>query len=151
MQEGLPAVKTHGDAPVYKVGEGPWRIKDACPLHPDMPLIENRCIKCQQSWGFVSKTIRRVVYYIGKRKMLDSSNRAQVRELFNMASHAVSSENQRETDPAKLNSELCDTYPEAFHDYNDAKNRDALPGLKVDIGADEGNGGGNPFGSPKKF
>jgi len=147
IQEGFTIdLAMYANKRIYKVGEGPWRIKDACPLHPDIPLIDGRCHKCQQTWSKLSKTLRRVVYFIGKRKLVDVSSRPQVIELFKMASTS----DANTPDAVLANETLCNTYPEALHDYNDAKKRDELPGLTVDIGADE-NGGGNPFGKSRKF
>jgi len=141
LEQGLPITEfvdfdgMSGRA--YAVGFGPFRIKEACPLHTDMPLVEGRCVKCQKTWGSIELEKRRYAYFAAQLGLVKADDRQQVTNLFNMLKGNMG--------------DFKDTYPEAINAYFDSEKKDELPGLKVDIGADGVNGSNSPFGKNKKY
>jgi len=128
---------------VYAVGFGPFRLKDACPLHPDTPLIDGRCYKCQVEWGGLSKEVRQAVHYVQLGGFIDANNRAQVHELFAKL-NAVQTSIERIAYIGVI-------YPEAKRAYHDAKARGTVVPLTLDLGVNGSAKKNDPFGKNRQF
>jgi len=145
VEEGLTPNEyidtSNGVLQVYKVGFGPHRIKDCCPMHPEQPLIEGRCIKCQQQWNDVPLLNRQLLFYATQLKLVNPEDRPTVANLAEIARKIEGGGDH-----------LCRTYPEARAAMDKDAKMNQLPGLKVDIGAgNQAATGGSPFGSNKEF
>lgn len=127
---------------VYAAGFGPFRLKDACPLHPDTPLVDGRCYRCQAEWGGLSKEVRQAVHYVLAKGLIDPSNRPQVYELFGKLGKEASVGDQL--------AYIGAVYPEAMQAYRDAKARGKVEPLVLDLGTNGSVKRNNPFGN-KQF
>jgi len=128
---------------VYAVGFGPFRLKDACPFHPDTPLIDGRCYKCQAEWGGFAKDVRQVIFYVGQSGFIRGDNRAQVHELFGRMVSA--------SGPADQMSWLGTMYPEAMKEYREAKAHGTVVPLTLDLGTNGKAKRDDPFGKNRQF
>jgi hypothetical protein len=128
-----------GVVAVYAAGFGPFRLKDACPFHPDTPLVDGRCYKCQAEWGGLAKEVRQAIFYVGKSGFIAGDNRAQVHELFDKMVALSGALVQMVW--------LGNMYPEAMKAFNEAKAHGVLVPLVLDLGVNGSAKKNNPFGN----
>ena len=139
LDQGLPeqefVMTSEGLTRPVAVGEKADCIVDEDPLHPNSPLRKDRStVGIQVNWAGISKEVRQLCRVILDRNEIDTDNRYDVNNLLTVAHKGVSA--------------VAKIYPEAWVTFNELRNREDLPRLRMSLTSSESNN--NPFNIGKK-